>query len=384
MPNQLIMRSDPLVAGWLILYCGLIMAMISLGGVTRLTGSGLSMVDWQPIKRILPPTTTEEWRHLFELYQQYPEYQKKNRLIDLPGFKSIFWLEYFHRLLGRLLGVVFLLPFLFFYWRRRIPWFLVPRFAGLFVLGGVQGGIGWYMVKSGLINEPHVSAYRLVLHLVVAIVILTLCWQLAFGFLFGHGKRLSRVSGEPDHAQDGNIGWLLAIALAVLLLQIMSGGLVAGLKAGQVSNTFPLMMGQLIPQSLWLLQPGYLNFFENPIMVHFFHRWLAVLLSLVLILLVSRLFLLSKILPSKGDHSRRYRASAQLIILLLLVQFLLGVFTVLYSVPIPLAALHQLGAVLLWSALTFVWFLYNRLPDLGAPQGLFDHGVGQPKNHRGG
>jgi cytochrome c oxidase assembly protein subunit 15 len=314
--------------------------MIVLGGVTRLTGSGLSMVEWEPIMGVLPPVTDTQWEEAFAAYRLYPEYQIKNRDMDVEGFKSIFWLEYFHRLLGRGIGVLFAVPFLYFLARRRIDRPLVAPLLGLFVLGGLQGLMGWYMVQSGLVDDPHVSQYRLTAHLLLAIVIYAYMFWLALDLLRGRSE-VRVASGRL------RVCYLL---LAGVILTIASGGFVAGLKAGFTYNTFPLMNGQWVPDGLLLLEPAWRNLFENITTVQFNHRVLAVGLAVVLALF----WWLSRQRAAAGPLQR----ALDLMLAAVVLQVALGISTLVLVVPVWLAAAHQGGAVLL---LTAVLNLAHRL-----------------------
>jgi len=323
---------------WLQFCLVLIFTMVILGGVTRLTGSGLSMVTWHPTG-MLPPLSSEQWLAEFQLYQQFPEYQKLNRDMSLEGFKSIFWFEYSHRMLGRLIGLAFLLPFVYFWLRKMIKPGLTPRLLVMFVLGGLQGVLGWYMVKSGLVNNPQVSQYRLSAHLLSAILI--------YGFILWTIFNLAVAKPYCRLAESRVAAWRKAsLALvALVLLTIVSGGFVAGLKAGLIYNTFPLMGGNLIPQGIGALSPWYLNPLENMVTVQFDHRWLAVGLGLLLITWYLRG-------RSRFDEPGLQR-SFKLVGMMIIVQLALGIATLLLQVPVSLGALHQAGALLLFSALLF-------------------------------
>ncbi|HED17806.1 MAG TPA: heme A synthase [Gammaproteobacteria bacterium] len=323
---------------WLALCSVLIFAMVILGGVTRLTGSGLSMVDWRPIMGVLPPISDTQWQSTFEMYQQSPEYLKKNMHFDLPEFKSIFWFEYGHRLLGRTIGIVFLLPFLFFLVRRQIKPELIPRFVLMFVLGGLQGVLGWYMVKSGLVNDPHVSQYRLTAHLAAALLIYVYILWHTFVFLFPPSNEAGRHS--PALFNRG-----LAV-LGLVIVTILSGGFVAGLKAGFAYNTFPLMDGHLIPQAYLMLQPAWLNIFENIAAVQFNHRVLAI--STLIIVLAYWWWIRQAVLPARTRHL------ANLLAIFVLIQVGLGISTLLLHVPVALASMHQAGALIVLSLLVLL------------------------------
>jgi len=333
-------RDDRKAVGiWLLICCLAIYAMVVLGGVTRLTGSGLSMVDWRPITGFLPPSSPEQWEETFALYQQSPEFQKINREMDLEGFKGIFWLEYFHRLLGRLIGFLFLLPLLYFALRRRIDKPLIPKLAGVFVLGGLQGLLGWYMVRSGLVNDPHVSPYRLTAHLGLAFLI--------YGYLFWVAlDLLVPVTRAPPGTGARSFKGLSWLVTGLVLLTVVSGGFVAGLKAGFAFNTFPLMGGQVIPDGILTLSPVWKNFFENVATVQLDHRLLATLLFL----LIPILWLLGR----KTVLFRNARLGLHLLLAFLFIQIALGISTLLLMVPTALAAAHQGGALALFTAAVFV------------------------------
>lgn len=324
-------RSLRPVAWWLIGCAALVFAMIVLGGVTRLTESGLSIVEWRPVAGILPPLSNAQWQQAFDAYRQFPEYQQVNQGMTLADFKTIYWYEYAHRLLGRLIGVVFLVPLVVFALQRRIRGALVGRLALIFVLGGAQGALGWYMVASGLVDRPDVSQYRLAAHLVLAFVIYGLIVAAVVGLL-----------QPPAAGRHVPAGFRLASGLVVVLAlaTVGSGGFVAGLNAGLVYNTFPLMGGRLVPTDALFLEPWWRNHFENVAMVQFQHRWMALLTAGACVALWLRSF-------------RTVDADARLPFHLLgvmaLAQVVLGIATLLLVIPIPLAALHQAGAVLVFT-----------------------------------
>ena len=325
--------------------------MVVLGGVTRLTGSGLSMVEWKPVYGVLPPMTEAEWLDVFEKYKATPEYQKINIGMDVEGFKGIFWLEYFHRILGRLIGVVFLVPFLFFLFTRRIEKPLVPKLVALFVLGGLQGLLGWYMVKSGLINVPHVSQYRLTAHLMLAVLL--------YGYMLWIAYDL--ITRRYEHMNVDRLRGLRKLTyfvLGMVVITLASGGFVAGLKAGMAYNTFPLMDGRWIPEGLFNLQPWFINLFENMATVQFDHRVLAIVLFILIIVLWVAA-MRQKLPPS-------VRIGMHLLLLVGIAQVALGITTLVYQVPIPLAAAHQGGALLVF---TVVLYLARRLYGIGVRAG---------------
>ena len=333
------------IAAWLFVCCLMVYAMVILGGATRLTGSGLSMVEWDPIFGIIPPLDQETWNETFALYQQSPEYLKINIGMDLAGFKRIYWYEYSHRLLGRTIGTVFLLPFLFFLARGWIKRPLVPKLVAMFVLGGLQGLLGWYMVKSGLVDNPHVSQYRLTAHLGLAILIYAYMLHVALG-LWSGDQRSTDVPAGLRRA-TGLLG-------GAVFITILSGGFVAGLKAGFAYNTFPLMDGHWVPEVIFMQEPLWRNFFENIATVQFSHRVLATLVFFS----VATLWLVSvrQSLPATVRNSLHALLAAALL------QVILGISTLLLHVPVPLAVAHQGGALLLLTVL-----VYTRHRMLQAP-----------------
>jgi heme a synthase len=307
--------------------------MVVIGGVTRLTHSGLSMTEWQPLIGAIPPVNESQWDQVFRAYQQTPEYLKINRGMTLEEFKGIFWWEYVHRLLGRSIGAAFLVPFLYFLVRKKIGMPLAGKFASIFLLGALQGGLGWYMVKSGLVDDPHVSQYRLTAHLGMAFLI--------YGAIFW--TALDLLSPAPVWAGRARRLGLPAAALAGLVfVMVLSGGMVAGTRAGFVFGTFPLMSGHWVPPDLFALHPWFVNFFENVTTIQFDHRLIAWLLAL----LIPLFWLRTRRMQLPG----RARLSCGLLLGMLLVQISLGISTLLLGVPVVLAAAHQAGALLLFTA----------------------------------
>ncbi|MEI8161523.1 MAG: COX15/CtaA family protein [Betaproteobacteria bacterium] len=319
------------IAAWLLICSAMVFATLVVGGVTRLTHSGLSIVEWQPIVGTIPPLNQTEWQATFDKYKQTPEYQKVNHQMALDEFKGIFWWEYFHRVLGRTIGLVFLLPFLWFLARRRIDRPLALKLAGIFVLGGMQGAMGWYMVKSGLIDDPRVSQYRLTAHLSLAFVIFTAMVWVAFGLL---AERTRQVTNAALGRLQRTGFWLALLAFYM----IVSGGFVAGIRAGKAYNSFPLMNGAFVPPEIFMLEPWYLNFFNNMATVQFDHRLGAWLLAF----LVPWFWLKIRSSPVPAGARR----AAHLLVLALSLQIGLGISTLLLAVPVALGAAHQGGAML--------------------------------------
>lgn len=319
---------------WLYAVAALIVLMVVVGGATRLTESGLSITEWKPVTGTLPPLSEQAWQAEFDKYRQIPQYQQINRGMSLAEFKYIFWWEWGHRLLGRLIGFVFLLPFLFFLWRGLVDRALGWKLGGLFVLGGMQGAVGWWMVASGLVNRVDVSQYRLATHLTLACIILAATMAVAASL-----KPVRAARPAPD--------WLRGYArllFAVVLIQIFLGGLVAGLDAGLTYTTWPLMDGHLVPpvESLLVQQPVWRNFFENVLTVQFNHR----LVAYVLLALALGHYLSAR---RVGGAPRR---RALLILALVVAQAFLGIMTLIHQVPIDIALAHQFGATLVLIAAT--------------------------------
>ena len=334
------------VAIWLLLCCVTIFAMVILGGVTRLTGSGLSMVQWEPIMGILPPLNPSEWEETFLLYQQFQEYKIKNLHMSLGEFKNIFWFEYAHRLLGRFISIIFLIPFLYFLLRGMLDKPLIPKLIFMFILGGLQGLLGWYMVKSGLANDPHVSQYRLTAHLGLAVAVYAYIFWVALDLLYPK-------TGRFLAAQEQKLLRFSQLVTGLIFLAILSGGFVAGTKAGFSYNTFPLMAGQIYPEGMYLLDPVWKNWFENIATIQFNHRVLATLLFLLIPFFCWKT---RTVLLPPGIRTGLY-----LLLAALALQIALGISTLLLNVPVSLAAAHQGGAVVLFTASLY---LSNRLGRL--------------------
>ena len=332
------------IAVWLFIVTAMVFFMVILGGVTRLTQSGLSMVNWHPVTGWLPPLGLAEWEAVFSDYRNSPEYLKVNQGMSLAEFKSIFWFEFTHRLLGRLIGVAFLVPMVVFWIRGWISRQLAPKLVVLFILGGLQGVLGWYMVKSGLVDRPDVSQYRLAAHLGLALAILAAMLWVALGLV------RPAASATPDIGLKRGVWGLLTL----ITLTALSGAFVAGLDAGHIYNTFPLMGGGFIPEGIMALSPFYLNFFENIPTVQFDHRVLAVTTFVAVMVFWWRAG--TKQLTTAQGLATKVLASVAV------VQVGLGISTLLLVVPVPLAALHQTGALVLLCIA--VWLAHEfRFPD---------------------
>jgi len=337
------------VRAWLYVIAALVVLMVVVGGATRLTESGLSITEWKPVTGTLPPLSEAAWQAEFQKYQQIPQYQQINRGMSLDEFRAIFWWEWGHRLLGRLIGFVFLLPFLFFLWRGLIDRPLGWKLAGLFVLGGMQGAIGWWMVASGLVGRVDVSQYRLATHLTLACLILAATVVVA-------------VSLKPSVAPltaDKRVRMTAYVLLAGVVLQIFLGGLVAGLDAGLTYTTWPLIDGNFLPpiENLLVQQPAWRNFFENVLTVQFNHRMVAYglwTLALLHWLDTRRL---------GGVVARR----ALLLLGLVSAQAFIGIMTLIHQVPIDIALAHQFGATLVLIAATVHVARLSEVRDAGIP-----------------
>lgn len=327
--------------------------MVVLGGIVRLTESGLSIVEWKLVTGIVPPLSEEAWAKEFSKYQQSPEYQKVNYGMSVQEFKFIFYMEYAHRMLGRLLGLAYFLPFLVFWRRGYFDRKELVRLGLIALLMVLQGVFGWFMVKSGLVDVPRVSHYRLTGHLLLALLFLGLTMWTGLAWW-------NRNKAVVKHEVSATARRTTLALFALLIVQIALGGMVAGMRAGQVSNTFPKMAGVWVPDFIWSIQPWYVNFFENPFMVHFLHRWNA---FIVVMLAVVALWLLRREVPTFS-----IQVALRVFAYLLGVQFFLGVLTIMLHVPIGLASTHQAVAVMLFMTLVYI------LHSLGT--------AGQPAPHQ--
>ena len=327
------------IALWLLAVAAMVWVMVALGGATRLTGSGLSIMEWAPIMGTLPPWSEGEWQRLYDLYRGIPQYQLQNAGFGMEGFKRIFWLEWAHRFWGRVIGLAYLLPFLWFWATGRIPRGLLPRLGLLFVLGGMQGAIGWFMVASGFEEgRTAVSPHRLVVHLSMAFLLYAALLWTALGLLRPMAEPLPRA---PELRRPGvrrQVAWAFGLAVATML----AGAYVAGLRAGFSYNEFPLMDGRLIPAGYLDLSPWWRNLVGNVAAVQFNHRILA---SLTLVAALGAGLAAWRHLPAGAARGRvLFLAGA------VLLQYALGIVTLLYVVPVSLGTLHQAVAVLVLTA----------------------------------
>ncbi len=328
--------ADRVIGFWLFGVAMMVAIMVVIGGITRLTGSGLSMVEWRPLLGWLPPLSDEQWTRVFALYQNSPQYLQVNSWMGLEEFRRIFWWEYIHRLWGRLIGLAFVLPFAWFLVRGKVRRGLKLRLFILLLLGGTQGAVGWWMVKSGLVDDPAVSQYRLTLHLGLAFVILgALLWS-------GFDLTLGSTAPRAPRFLYGHA----VLALFCVSATVLAGALVAGLDAGLIYNTFPFMDGDIVPEDYAHLSPFWLNLTENPAAVQFHHRVAATVSVLVVLVLLLRV--------TRSDLPAERRLPVHLLAGLALIQAALGVTTLVFVVPLDLAAAHQAGAVALFAAAVWV------------------------------
>ncbi len=336
-------KDNKAVIYWLLTGCILIFIMVVVGGITRLTHSGLSISNYKLISGTIPPMNEIEWNQAFDLYKQYPEYQKLNNTFSLQDFKDIYFWEWIHRVIGRFIGLVFIIPFLYFLIRKQLSKSTIKKAIILLVLGGFQGFLGWYMVKSGLVERPDVSHYRLAAHLTTAFLTFAYTFWVALDLMFPDKKEV-----------DKKFRNFIRIALAILILQIIYGAFVAGLDAGWIHNYWPFMNeGKLIHETVYIEQnPTYLNFLEGKSGVQFVHRTLA---YIVVIFILSIWYKATKkqitTLQKKGINN---------LLIMVGIQFLLGVFTLIYAVPVWLGVLHQVGAFILLSAMVFTLHRYSK------------------------
>jgi cytochrome c oxidase assembly protein subunit 15 len=329
-------KTKKFLVKWLITACLLIFAMVVIGGVTRLTHSGLSIVEWKPLMGALPPMDQVSWSEKFELYKQFPEYQKLYSDMTLAEFKTIFFWEYLHRTVGRLIGIVFLIPFIVMIIFKKLNPRWIKRLLIMFILGGIQAFLGWFMVRSGLIENPYVSHYRLAAHLILAFILM--------GYIFWSVMDLLK----PGKRANGshlmiNLSWIF---LGLVLIQVIYGAFTAGLKAGFAFNTFPKMGTTWLPPGYFALTPALNNFTANPFFVQFLHRTMG----WILIIYMGTVWYFSRNQAQSVHQSNALKIVSAWII----IQFLLGVVTLILVVPLTAAVLHQAGAVILF-LLSLYW-----------------------------
>ena len=324
---------------WLITLTIMVFLIIIIGGLTRLTDSGLSMVDWQPILGTIPPLNNNQWQEVFNGYKLTPEFLYVNKNMTLDEFKYIFWWEWFHRFFARLIGLVFIIPFIYFLIKKNLNSFFYKRFSIIFSLGLFQALVGWWMVKSGLSDDPFVSPYRLTFHLTNAVIIYALLLWTSVEYF--HLKSTNFISIRSKNV-------LILISIILVFVTILSGGFMAGSHAGQSFNTYPLMNGKIIPEDIYLEDLGFLNMFENTVTINFNHRWIATITFIYTFSFFSYLI-----------FKKVINLSNQIIISVLLIltlQFLLGIMALLSNVSIYYGSLHQTNSIALLSILLVAYF----------------------------
>ena len=336
-------KDNKKVIYWLLTGCVLIFTMVIVGGITRLTHSGLSISNYKLISGTIPPLNELEWHDAFELYKQYPEYQKLNKHFDLQDFKDIYFWEWLHRVLGRFIGLVFLIPFIYFLIRKQLTKPTIKKTIILLCLGSFQGFLGWYMVKSGLVDNPDVSHYRLAAHLTTAFITFAYTFWVALDLIFPD-KKVTNISFRN----------LVRFGLLILLLQIIYGAFVAGLDAGFIHNHWPLMNeSQFMHNTVYIEQtPIYKNFIEGKSGVQFVHRILAYIVVLTILIIWRK--------GRKLKLNKYQKNGINLLLIMVGVQFLLGVLTLIFHVPVWLGVAHQVGAFILLSIMTFTLHKFSK------------------------
>ncbi len=326
---------------WLYSGCFLIFIMVVVGGITRLTGSGLSITEWNVITGTIPPLTDEQWAEEFNKYQQSPQFQQINTHFELSNFKNIYWWEYIHRLVGRLLGIVFLVPFVYFLIKKQIRKDLLPKLILIFALGAWQGFLGWYMVKSGLLNEPYVSHFRLAIHLVNAFLTFGYIYWVILDLKFG-SKRMK----EQNLRQAISIS---VVTFILVVIQLIYGGFVAGLHAGHIYNTWPMMGNEWIASSVIAAYQnmGIMSLLSDISCVQFIHRTVGLLIFILIALMWGMRNKAQWNLKSKQKYA------INLAMGFVSIQVLLGIFTLIFNVPIWLGVIHQIGAFMLFAGIIF-------------------------------
>jgi cytochrome c oxidase assembly protein subunit 15 len=331
------------VVYWLLTGCVLIFIMVVVGGITRLTHSGLSISNYKLISGTIPPMNEVEWQEAFDLYKQYPEYQKLNNHFTLQDFKDIYFWEWLHRVIGRFIGLVFIIPFIYFLIKKQLSKPTIVKSIILLALGAFQGFLGWYMVKSGLVDRPDVSHYRLAAHLTTAFVTFAYTFWVILDILYPIKKAI-----------NNGFKRLIQVSFGVLILQIIYGAFVAGLDAGFIHNFWPMMSeGKFIHETVYIEQePLYRNFTEGKSGVQFTHRILAYVVTILIFLIWNK--------ARKMELSKDQTVGINLLVLLLILQFTLGVFTLLLAVPVWLGVAHQVGAFFLLSAMTYTLHRFSK------------------------
>lgn len=336
-------KDNKAVIYWLLTGCVLIFIMVIVGGITRLTHSGLSISNYKLISGVIPPMNEIEWNEAFDLYKQYPEYKKLNYGMSLEEFKDIYFWEWIHRVIGRFIGLVFILPFLYFLIRKQLSKPTIRKALVLLIMGGFQGFLGWYMVKSGLVDRPDVSHYRLAMHLTTAFLTFAYTFWVALDLIFPNKKEV-----------NSKLRNFIRIGLIVLIIQIIYGAFVAGLDAGWIHNHWPMMSeGKFIHETVYSEQnPTYLNFIEGKSGVQFIHRTLAYIVVIFILAIWYK--------ATRFDLTTLQKRGVNSLLIIVGFQFLLGVLTLLLAVPVWLGVLHQVGAFILLSSMVFTLHRFSK------------------------
>ena len=320
---------------WLLTITAMVLLIIVIGGLTRLTESGLSMTDWRPILGVIPPITLQDWIDVFEMYKQTPEFIIVNKNMTMNEFKYIFWWEWFHRIFARLIGVVFIIPLIYFLIKKQVSKSLLLRLPIVFMFGIFQAFVGWWMVKSGLSENPYVSPYRLTFHLLNALIIFSILLWIAMDYK--HSLKTNFLS--KPFSQD----FLVFFSIVLVFITIGTGGFMAGTNSGQSFNTFPLMNGKIIPDDYFLEDLGIYNVFENTVAINFNHRWFSIFVFFYIIFVCFKFI--------KFDSKKVPKILVILVLFFLTLQVALGIITLLSNVYLPLASMHQTNSILLLSTL---------------------------------
>ncbi|WBL21418.1 COX15/CtaA family protein [Zunongwangia sp. HRR-M8] len=338
------MKDNKKVVYWLLTGCALIFVMVVVGGITRLTNSGLSISNYKLIHGVVPPMNQQEWIEAFELYKQYPEYQKLHYHFNLEDFKDIYFWEWIHRVIGRLIGVVFIIPFLYFLFRKQLSKSTIRKCIILLALGAFQGFMGWYMVKSGLVDRPSVSHYRLAAHLMTAFITFAYSFWVALDIIY---------KNKVKPAVPNLKKWIWA-GMIVLILQITWGAFVAGLDAGFIHNSWPLMTdGKWIHETVYIeLEPIWRNFIAGKSGVQFIHRYLAWFVFVAILIIWNK--------ARKLNLTSAQKNGINSVLLIVCLQILLGIFTLIYNVPVWLGVTHQVGAFFLLASMTFILHRFSK------------------------
>tara|TARA_Y100001970_G_scaffold242432_1_gene306852 strand:+ start:42 stop:1097 length:1056 start_codon:yes stop_codon:yes gene_type:complete len=328
---------------WLLLITAMVLGIIVIGGLTRLTDSGLSMTDWRPLLGIIPPINENDWQSVFEMYKLTPEFKIVNKNMNLEEFKYIFWWEWFHRVFARLIGVIFLIPLIYFIITKKLNPILYKRLAIVFIFGLFQAFIGWWMVKSGLNENPYVSPYRLTFHLINALIIFSMLLWIAMDYRYS--TKINFIS--KPFTDD----FFIFISIILIFITIASGGFMAGTNSGQSFNTFPLMNGKIIPDDYHMEDYGIYNIFENTVAINFNHRWISIFVFFYIIFICFKFI--------KFDNKKISSLLVYLILFFLTLQVILGIVTLLTNVYLPLASMHQTNSILLLSTLLVSYHQYK-------------------------